>query len=100
MSWGTLRWPGGIFWSIHTETKPSSIYIEIEYYMYNNKLYDALMKINIQINKKMIKMNKQKYFDVSFRYSRASWGVLGFLWVSWGNKTDPMCGYPTAEQRL
>ena len=31
----------GIFWAIHTETKPSSIYIEIEYYMYNNKLYDA-----------------------------------------------------------
>ena len=26
------------------ETKPSSIYIEIEYYMYNNKLYDAFNK--------------------------------------------------------
>ena len=35
------------------------------------------MKINLQINKIMIKMNKQRYFDVSFRYSRASWGVLG-----------------------
>ena len=35
------------------------------------------MKINLQINKMMIKMNKQRYFDVSFRYSRASWGVLG-----------------------
>ena len=37
----------------------------------------------------MIKMNKQRYFDVYFRYSRASWGVLGCLGVSWGNKTDP-----------
>ena len=37
----------------------------------------------------MIKMNKQRYFDVSFWYSRASWGVLGCLGVSWGNKTDP-----------
>ena len=35
------------------------------------------MKINLQFNKMMIKMNKQRYFDVSFRYSRASWGVLG-----------------------
>ena len=35
------------------------------------------MKINLQINKTMIKMNKQRYFDVSFRYSRGSWGVLG-----------------------
>ena len=25
----------------------------------------------------MIKMNKQRHFDVSFKYSRASWGVLG-----------------------
>ena len=48
-----------------------------------------LMKINVQINKKMIKMNKQKYFNVCFRYRRASWGVLGCLGVSWGNKTDP-----------
>ena len=47
------------------------------------------MKINLKNNKMMIKMNKQRYFDVSFRYSRASWGVLGFLRVSWGNKTDP-----------
>ena len=47
------------------------------------------MKINIQINKMMIKMNKQRYFDGSFGYSRASWGVLGCLVVSWGNKTDP-----------
>ena len=47
------------------------------------------MKINLQINKMMIKMNKQRYFDVSFWYSRASWGVLG---VSWGNKTDPTDG--------
>ena len=37
----------------------------------------GLLKINLQIDKKMIKMNKQRYFDVSFRYSRASWGVLG-----------------------
>ena len=37
------------------------------------------MKINLQINKMMIKMNKQRYFDMSFRYSRASWGVLGCL---------------------
>ena len=38
------------------------------------------MKINLQINKMMIKMNKKRYFDVSFWYSRASWdgwGVLG-----------------------
>ena len=35
------------------------------------------MKINLQITKMMIKMNKQRYFDASFRYSRASWGVLG-----------------------
>ena len=34
-------------------------------------------------------MNKQRYFDVSFRYSKASWGVLGCSGVSWGNKTDP-----------
>ena len=38
----------------------------------------------------MIKVNKQRYFDVSFWYSRASWGVLGCLGVSWGNKTDPL----------
>ena len=37
------------------------------------------MKINLQINKMMIKTNKQRYFDGSFRYSRASWGVLGCL---------------------
>ena len=48
------------------------------------------MKVNLKINKMMIKMNKQRYFDVSFRYSRASWGVLGCLGVSWGNKTDPL----------
>ena len=35
------------------------------------------MKINLRINKMMIKMNKQRYFDLSFRYSRTSWGVLG-----------------------
>ena len=62
VSWGTLRCPGilsGL--AIHTETKP------------------FLIKINLQINKTMIKMNKQRYFDVSFRYSRESWGVLGVL---------------------
>ena len=48
------------------------------------------MKINLQINKMIINMNKQRYFDVSFRYRRASWGVLGCLEVSWGNKTDPL----------
>ena len=37
------------------------------------------MKINLQINKMLTKMNKERYFDVSFRYSRASWGVLGVL---------------------
>ena len=49
-----------------------------------------LMKLNLQIikKKKMIKLNKLRYYDVSFRYSRASWGVLGCLGVSWGNKTD------------
>ena len=43
-----------------------------------------LMKLNLQIIKKMIKLNKLRYFDVSFRYSRASWGVLGCPGVSWG----------------
>ena len=47
------------------------------------------MKINLQINKTIIKMNKQRYFDVSFMYSRGSWGVQGCLGVYWGNKTDP-----------
>ena len=28
------------------------------------------MKINLQINKMVIKMNKQRYFEVSFRYRR------------------------------
>ena len=37
------------------------------------------MKINLQINKTMVKMNNQRYFDVSFRYSRGSWGVLGVI---------------------
>ena len=46
------------------------------------------MKMNLQINKMMIKVNKLRYFDVYFRYSRASWGVLVYLGVSWGNKTD------------
>ena len=36
----------------------------------------------------MIKLNKLRYFDVSLMYSRASWGVLVCLGVSWGNKTD------------
>ena len=44
-----------------------------------------LTALNLQINKMMIKMNKQRHFDVSFR-----WGVLGCLGVSWGNKTDPV----------
>ena len=42
MSWGTLRGPGvfsGL--DIHTETKPSSMYIEIEYNMHNTQLFDA-----------------------------------------------------------
>ena len=47
-----------------------------------------LMKLNIQIIKKMIKINKQRYFDVFSKYINASWGVLGCLGVSWGNKTD------------
>ena len=60
-----------IFWAIHTETKPQYILklniscIIIDYMM-------RLMKSNLQVNKKMIKMNKQKYYDVSFRYGRAS----------------------------
>ena len=37
------------------------------------------MKINLQINKMMIKMNKQRYFDVSFWYSRASWVELSLI---------------------
>ena len=42
MSLDTLRCPvvfSGL--DIHTETKPSSMYIEIEYYMHNAKLFDA-----------------------------------------------------------
>ena len=39
-----------------------------------------LMKLNIQIIKKMIKINKQRYFDVFSKYSK---GCLG---VSWGNR--------------
>ena len=42
VSWGTLRCPGvfsGL--AIHTETKPFSLYIEIEYYMHNTQLFDA-----------------------------------------------------------
>ena len=35
------------------------------------------MKLNLQIIKKMTKVNKLRYFDMYFRYSRASWGVLG-----------------------
>ena len=38
------------------------------------------MKINLQINKTMIKMNKQRYFDVSLGIVEGpgvSWGVLG-----------------------
>ena len=35
------------------------------------------MKLNIQIIKKMIKINKQRYFDVFSKYSKASWDVLG-----------------------
>ena len=77
MSSGTLRCPGvfsGLF--ILSQNLPQYILksnitcIIINFMM-------RLMKINLQINKKMIKMNKQKYFNVSFRYSRASWGVLG-----------------------
>ena len=81
VSWGTLGCPGGIFWAIHTETKPYSILIEIEYY--DIRLHDDFIKLNLQINKKMIKKSKQRYFDVSFRYS------MGSLGVSSGNKTDP-----------
>ena len=36
----------------------------------------------------MIKLNKLRYFDVSIRYSKASWGVLGCPGVSRDNKTD------------
>ena len=39
---GTLRCLGvfsGL--AIHTETKPFSVYIEIEYFMYNTELFDA-----------------------------------------------------------
>ena len=46
--------------------------------MYKNSINTMrLVKIKLQIIKKMIKMIKQRYFDVSFRYSRVSWGVLG-----------------------
>ena len=48
------------------------------------------MKINLQINKMMIKMIKQRYFDVSFRYSRASWGVLGCPGVIRLTRTVPV----------
>ena len=61
--------------AIHTETKPYSIYIEIEYY--NIRLHDAFYDTNLQNIKKMINVIKLRYFDVYFRHSRASWGVLG-----------------------
>ena len=44
MSWGTLRCPGGIFWAIHTETKPYSMYIDIIYYMYNTQIHDVFIE--------------------------------------------------------
>ena len=77
----------GIFWAIHTEIKPSSMHIEIENYMSKTQL--RLIEINLKINKKMIKMNKQRYFDVYFRLVGRPGGVLGCLGVSLGNKTDP-----------
>ena len=46
----------------------------------------------------MIKMNKQRYLDVSCRYSRASWGVLGVLGCPGGNKTDPIESVRRPEQ--
>ena len=54
----------GNFWAIHTETKLYSMYTEMEYYMYTTQLHDAFQ---MKINKKIIKMNKPRYFDVSFR---------------------------------
>ena len=79
MSWGSLKCPGvfsGLF--ILRQNLPQYILKwNIACIIINNMM--RLMKINLQINKKMIKMNKQKYFNVSFRYSRASWGVLGCL---------------------
>ena len=51
------------------------------------------MKIKFQINKTMIKMNKQRYFDVSFRYSRGSWGVLGCPGVIRPTRVHPVLGF-------
>ena len=71
----------GIFWAIHTETKPSLMYIEIEYYMYDTQLQNGFNtnKPSKSI-KNMIKMNKQWCFNVSFIIvgrPGVSWGVLG-----------------------
>ena len=57
------------------------MYIEIEYYMYKNSINTMrLVKIKLQINKKMIKMNKQRYLmcllGIVVRPG-VSWGVLG-----------------------
>ena len=40
------------------------------------------MKINLQVNKMMIKMNKQSYYMCLL-------GIVERPGVSWGNKTDP-----------
>ena len=71
-----MPWVSG---AIHTEIKHYPIYIEIEYYKTCTRSHDAFNETKCSNHyKKMIKLNKLRYFDVSFRYSRASWG----------NKTD------------
>ena len=39
------------------------------------------MKMNLQINEKMIEMNKQRYF-------MSLLGIEWCLWVSWGNRSN------------
>ena len=48
------------------------------------------MKLNLQINKKMIKMRKNKGILMRLLgIERCPGGVMWCLGVSWGNKTDP-----------
>ena len=76
MSWGTLRCPGvfsGLF--ILRQNLPQYLLkLNITCIIINSMM--RLMKINLQINKKMIKMNKQKYLMCLL-------GIVGRPGVSW-----------------
>ena len=73
--WGTLKCPV-LFSGLFILRKNLTQYI----LKLNTMIFDYMIhfiKLNLQINKKMIKMSKRRYFVVSFRYSMVSWGVLG-----------------------